>query len=156
MAVKNAVYKVDNGAGGFDEIMFKTKPDQVVFKDNTTLEHKFRSSVMITSEGSEPWIGEKEGLLELTNNIGMVFGFFTVDAQGETSVKKDYLLPTKISDRVKHVLGPVLCIADCHTDTAGWCSSIYNSITKTIYCRTNDMTPYASTKVRYLMLVELN
>ena len=41
MTKKNAVYKVDNGQGGFDEIMFKTISEQVFFDDGNTLKDKF-------------------------------------------------------------------------------------------------------------------
>ncbi|MEG0297690.1 MAG: hypothetical protein RR620_13300 [Clostridium sp.] len=37
MAIKNAVYKVDNGSD-FDEIHFKTNADQVISKDGKTVE----------------------------------------------------------------------------------------------------------------------
>lgn len=37
MAVKNAIYQVDNGSG-FDEIHFKTKASQVVCNDGKTVE----------------------------------------------------------------------------------------------------------------------
>lgn len=158
MAVKNAVYKVDNGAGAFDEIMFKTKAEQVVFKDNTNLENRFKNLLTITGEGSQPWTGEKEGIVELSDKIGLAFGYFYLGTweTGTTNSKRDYEIPKAVSSRIKNVLGPVLCISDCQANTCGWCAAVYNAITKTIYCRVYDMAVNSDTTIRYLMLVELN
>lgn len=41
MATKNAIYKVDDGQGGFDEIDFKTNAAQVFFDNGDTLKDKF-------------------------------------------------------------------------------------------------------------------
>ncbi|SDO76807.1 hypothetical protein [Clostridium gasigenes] len=41
MAIKNAIYQVDNGAD-FDEIHFKTKAEQVFCKDGKTVEESLR------------------------------------------------------------------------------------------------------------------
>lgn len=41
MATKNAVYKIDDGQGGFDEIHLKTVAAQVFFSDGDSLQDKF-------------------------------------------------------------------------------------------------------------------
>lgn len=41
MATKNAVYKIDDGQGGFDEIHLKTVASQVFFSDGDSLQDKF-------------------------------------------------------------------------------------------------------------------
>lgn len=46
MAVKNAVYKVDNGAGAFDEIMFKTLAQMVSINGGGNLQEWLNSIVV--------------------------------------------------------------------------------------------------------------
>lgn len=41
MANKNATYKVDNGDGTFDDLMFKTNANQVFYDDGNSLKDKF-------------------------------------------------------------------------------------------------------------------
>lgn len=50
MAVKNGIYKVDDGHGGFDEIMLKSIAEQIFFNDGESLQDKF-------SKGNKLWEG---------------------------------------------------------------------------------------------------
>ena len=70
MAVKNAVYKVDNGAGGFDEIMFKTKAEQVVLKNGQTLEEKLKRNELYVDFRSNT--GATQNYVVLKHNLGYI------------------------------------------------------------------------------------
>lgn len=62
MAQKNATYKVYNGSS-FDEIMFKTSADQVLYENGKTLKDMKRETLW----SGTVWI--KNGVMELTEDL---------------------------------------------------------------------------------------
>lgn len=64
MAVKNAVYQVDNGQGGFDEFHFRTTAEQVICEDGKTVEASLDGKVNIKRYSFTPT------LLNAWGNIG--------------------------------------------------------------------------------------
>lgn len=87
MTKKNAVYKVDNGQGGFDEIMFKTISEQVFFDDETSLKDKFYDKKLIW-KGSNYMVGPdvvnlSKKISECMNGIILVWSDYDPGAGNE-------------------------------------------------------------------------
>lgn len=85
MAVKNAIYQVDNG-NGFDEIHFRTKASQVIFSDGKTAEDKVnfimanKSEINQTLKQINGW--EKDNNTGLVEQWGYIYGL----SSGETTI----------------------------------------------------------------------
>lgn len=78
MAVKNAVYKVDNGAGAFDELMFKTKAEQVDIGENSSLKQYLDKVNLATKNDGSTGADGQEGWIPLGNGEKLYFGWFNV------------------------------------------------------------------------------
>lgn len=77
MAVKNGIYKVDDGQGGFDEIDLKTNAGQVFYKNGKSIQELFDKKTKLW-EGSL-YLGENDvarlskPLAECVNGIVLIF-----------------------------------------------------------------------------------
>ena len=64
--IKNAIYRVDNGSD-FDEIHFKTNPNQVVFDDGETFQQKLDSG---TLKGEQVYVNVEGSHISTDSSVG--------------------------------------------------------------------------------------
>lgn len=92
MAVKDAVYQVDNG-NGFDEIHFKTKAKQVLMANGINLEDGFLNSK------------NSNGYSKLPNGLIIQWGVFTSNGiNANAEISPTITLPINFPNRIGSVV----------------------------------------------------
>lgn len=119
MAVKNAIYQVDNGSG-FDEIHFKTKAAQVLCENGNDVEVEISNNKVLRGvDGDYRWVKLPDGTLIQNRKISANVNINTAWGTGFTGViPNNYGWPIAFSEVPTVLIHPQASVHDC------WVSNI--------------------------------
>lgn len=145
---------VSGGALSFKGKVMFNEDGYLRDKDNKKLisESTLLNKITINKE-AESYSGKNEGIIELTDKIGIVFGYFDISSEGTTG-SGDYVLPIVISNKIKRVIGPTN-LTNMTISNKGYVVGYYNNVAKTVYSRVHDKSSGTIT-ILFSFLAELN
>ena len=115
MAIKNAIYKVDNGTD-FDEIHFKTKAAQVFLTDGTNVQTAIKNTTKtgLALSGSLSYAEEYVNEINLSQNgiVTINFGvrYYIKDSNGLTTGQQLFTLPVDLRPKKGDLIIPALAV----------------------------------------------
>ncbi|MDQ0150560.1 hypothetical protein ACFO6R_12760 [Eubacterium multiforme] len=152
MAVKNAIYKVDDGKGGFDEINFKTNAAQIYFNDGKNLEDKFNKKTLLwkgshyLNKGDTEVLSKK--LSECANGISLIFSDYDPGTSNKTGNNYNWYEKFVSKDGSYVNSGNYLISIPCNED-GGWIiKAIYVKDDRLEGCSNNSMKDWNDVVLR--------